>query len=197
MARGRSTNSVRLKVVVVGEPGAGKTTLVARFASTKFTAMRYRASDAEITTQRETVRGELARLTMWDVDPAATELEPIFRDAHAALLVYDVTDQLSLRALPKWIEALRAHASARVPLIVAGAKADLPAAMPAIWGPYLAGRVGAKEHFLVSACTNLNVIRLYAHLVDLAYAAVSQSLAEAAPSEPLDDHGEDQAAAGE
>lgn len=185
---------MRLKIVVVGEPGAGKTTLVARFASTKFTAMRYRASDAEITTQRVTVRGELARLTMWDIDPGAAALEPIFRDAHAALLVYDVTDQLSLRALPKWIESLRTHAAPRVPLIVAGAKADLPAAMPATWGPYLAERVGAKEHFTVSARTNLNIIRLHAHLVDLAYATVAASPV-ATSDETLDDRHDDLEAA--
>lgn len=193
MVRERAGSRTRLKIVVVGEPGAGKTTLVARFASTKFTAMRYRASDAEITTQRVTVRGELARLALWDVDPGAVALEPIFRDAHAALLVYDVTDQLSLRALPKWIEALRAHASPRLPLIVAGAKADLPAAMPATWGPYLARRVGAKEHFLVSARSNLNVIRLLAHLVDFAYATMTEPPMEAV----LDDRDDDRHAASE
>lgn len=195
MAREQAASRARLKIVVVGEPGAGKTTLVARFASTKFAAMRYRASDAEITTQRVTVRGELARLAIWDVDPGAAALEPIFRDAHAALLVYDVTDQQSLRALPKWIEALRAHASPRVPLIVAGAKAELPAAMPATWGPYLAERVGAKEHFLVSAQTNLNVIRLLSHLVDLAYATMTAALADAAAGETLDDRDDDRKAA--
>lgn len=193
--RERATHSARLKIVVLGEPGAGKTTLVARFTSAKFAAMRYRASDAEITTQRVTVRGELARLALWDADPGAATWEPIFRDAHAALLVYDVTDQLSLRALPKWIEALRAHAAPRVPVIVAGAKADLPAAMPATWGPYLTERVGANEHFLVSARTNLNVIRLLAHLVDLAHSSMTASMTEAVAGDTLVDLNDEREAA--
>lgn len=191
MERTESTGLPRLKIVVGGEQGVGKSALVARFASAKFTAMRYRASDADITTQRFTVRGELMRLAIWDVDAGASALSPIYNDAHVALFVYDVTEQKTLRAVPKWIEELWRYGSPTVPFLVAGSKADLPAAMPASWGPYLAERVGAREHFLVSARTNLNVIRLLAHLVDCAYTTLQQSEEpdlSAVPTEPADAH---------
>lgn len=188
MAREQAGELTRLKIVVAGEPGTGKTSLVARFASPKFVAMRYRASDAEITTQRFTVRGQLARLAIWDVDSGATAWEQIFHDVHAILLVYDATDQRTLRALPTWIEVPRTHGDPQVPIVIAGSKADLPAAMPATWGRYLAERVGAKEHLLVSARTNLNIMRLLAHLVDHAYATVTRRAMLAmdgnAPAEP-------------
>lgn len=50
-----------------------------------------------------------------------------FRDAAAALLVYDITDASSFESLPHWLATLRNSSSNHVILAVAGNKADRPA----------------------------------------------------------------------
>lgn len=48
-----------------------------------------------------------------------------YRDAKAALLVYDITKRDTFEQLPKWIKEIREQAEQGIPILLCGNKTDL------------------------------------------------------------------------
>jgi Ras-related protein Rab-21 len=48
-----------------------------------------------------------------------------YRDAHGALLVYDITDKDSFDKVQAWVKELRTMLGSKVALVIAGNKSDL------------------------------------------------------------------------
>ena len=83
---------------------------------------------ASFLSKRLTVDGAPCTLNIWDT--AGQErfhaLGPIYyRDADAALLVYDVTDTDSLKRVKAWVTELKRFAGQDIVLAIAGNKVDL------------------------------------------------------------------------
>ena len=123
------------QVVLLGEGRVGKTSLLHRFVHNTF-------SDAQTPTLRatyaeKTVRcddGARVALRVWDT--AGQErfhaLGPIYyRDADAAVLVYDITDRESFERVKRWVTELKRMTTrdendvVAVALCVCGNKSDL------------------------------------------------------------------------
>lgn len=120
------------KVVVAGEAEVGKTTLIRRYSTGKFRESRIMTIGVDFQTQVLDIDGRSIKLSIWDI--AGQERFDFFRDAfyrgaRAIALVYDVTNPLSFKSLPRWqAEGLRECPKAR--LLVIGNKVDLPRQMP-------------------------------------------------------------------
>ena len=74
------------------------------------------------------LRDTRVNLSIWDT--AGQErfhaLGPIYyRDAHGAVLVYDITDEDSFQKVKVWVKELRRMVGADICLIIAGNKFDL------------------------------------------------------------------------
>ena len=166
---GRST----LKIVVAGDGNVGKTSLIRRYAKHKFSEVRNQTLGIDITTQEFTIGGRDIALVLWDIEGQRGERPFFYYGANAALLVYDVTTPGSLDALDLWAERVRRYAPPAIPILVAGNKVDLPAAITASQGEALAARLGAQDHLLLSARTEQNVTRTFNQLAELAFAPVA------------------------
>merc|ERR1712182_187743 len=131
------SSSVAFKIVLLGEGRVGKTSLLLRFTKTAAFDER-QVPTIQAAFLKRTVRVDAmgkyanAELNIWDT--AGQErfhaLGPIYyRDADAALHVFDIADQDSFERVRLWVKELKANAastSSSPPLLfIAANKADL------------------------------------------------------------------------
>ena len=116
------------KVVLLGEGRVGKTSLLVRYARDEFEPSQPPTIQAAFLSKRIRVDGAVVEMNVWDT--AGQErfhaLGPIYyRDADAALLVFDITDVDSFERCKKWVEELRSVRGNKMALAIAGNKIDM------------------------------------------------------------------------
>lgn len=120
--------ALTLKLVLLGDGRVGKTSLVLRYVNNTFHEQQTATIQASYLTKRLNVGGTVVTLAIWDT--AGQErfhaLGPIYyRDADAALLVYDVLDSDSFKRVKNWVKELRQMAPKNIILAIACNKSDL------------------------------------------------------------------------
>jgi len=98
-----------LKVVVLGNSGVGKTSLMNRYHSNKFTGQYKATIGADFLSKEVTIPSTSSKCTLQIWDTAGQERfqslgTAFYRGADACLLVYDVTDLQSFESLDRWRE---------------------------------------------------------------------------------------------
>ncbi|CAL5094306.1 unnamed protein product [Urochloa decumbens] len=116
------------KLVLLGDGRVGKTSLVLRYVNNVFSDKQEATVQASYLTKRLVVEGVPIMLSIWDT--AGQEkfhaLGPIYyRDADAALLVYDITDSDTFLRVTKWVKELKQMASKDIVMAIAANKSDL------------------------------------------------------------------------
>lgn len=129
-----------LKMVLLGDSGVGKTSLMNRYSTGKFTG-QYKATIGADFLTKDNVTVEyfgqrsLVQLQIWDT-AGQERFQSLgmgfYRGADACLLVYDVTDPHSLDNLDHWRKefleqvggGLLGDASTQFPFVVLGNKMD-------------------------------------------------------------------------
>jgi small GTP-binding protein len=94
------------KVLVVGEPNTGKTAFVTRYVYDTFNLERISTKGVEYAQcVFDWDANTKVRLNFWDVagqERVGTQSSVYFRNAHAALVLYDVMDRVSFESVPLW-----------------------------------------------------------------------------------------------
>lgn len=119
------------KVVLLGDTSVGKTSILQRFAKGVFK----RDQDATIgahfmskVVQLPQSNNAQIKLQVWDTagQEKYRSVTPIyFRDAAAAICVFDITNKQSLDNAEGWISDLRSYAPNHIIIALAGNKCDL------------------------------------------------------------------------
>uniref|UniRef100_A0A3B1K5A5 RAB33B, member RAS oncogene family a n=1 Tax=Astyanax mexicanus TaxID=7994 RepID=A0A3B1K5A5_ASTMX len=119
-----------VKVIVLGDSGVGKTCLTHRFCTGTFPGKTEATIGVDFRERVVEVEGEKLKLQLWDT--AGQErfrksmVQHYYRDVHAIVFVYDVTNTTSFRSLPVWMEECRQHSLGQdVPRVLVGNKVDL------------------------------------------------------------------------
>eukprot|EP00884_Botryococcus_braunii_P017335 jgi/Botrbrau1/4285/Bobra.0390s0025.1 len=118
----------RLKLVLLGEGRVGKTSLLARFIHDSFNAEQNATVQATFVSKKVQIDGDEVELNIWDTagQERFHSLGPIYyRDAHAALLVFDITDADSFERAKNWVKELRMMVGPDIALTLAANKQDL------------------------------------------------------------------------
>ncbi|KAJ9127380.1 hypothetical protein QFC24_000787 [Naganishia onofrii] len=105
---------IEAKVVLLGSQGVGKTSLAKRFTQGDFSPQSATVN-ASLFTTKSVHDGVGVRLQIWDT---------CGEGAHAALILYDISDPQSFEDVRDWIHELRA-VSEETDIFVVGAKYDL------------------------------------------------------------------------
>ena len=118
----------KFKIVLLGEGRVGKTSILLRYTKGEYDERQVSTNQASYLDKKLTVNGINVHLSIWDT--AGQErfhaLGPIYyRDADAALLVYDITDKESFNRVRKWVKELRKIVGNDIIIVVAGNKIDL------------------------------------------------------------------------
>ena len=121
------SNVIRYKMVLFGNVGVGKTSLVERFINNKFEDNYISTLGYTVYEKQFTYQGLIISLMIYDIGG-----QEQFRDlrkkyaegANTAFLVYDITNFSSFQRVEDWRDNLREFAG-EIPFVVIGNKADL------------------------------------------------------------------------
>lgn len=119
---------VLLKVIILGDSGVGKTSLMNQYVNKKFDN-RYKATiGADFLTKELEVEGTLVTLQIWDT--AGQERfqslgSAFYRGADACILVFDLTSQESFQHLTSWHDEFIIQAGQNKDFVLIGNKNDL------------------------------------------------------------------------
>ena len=117
------------KILVVGDAGVGKSSLLLRFTDDVFNPNLGPTVGVDFKVKICTFNGVSFKLAIWDTagQERFMALNPAFyRGAQGVLLVYDVTNARSFRKLNHWLEEINRYATHReIVKILVGNKMDM------------------------------------------------------------------------
>ncbi|CEP03061.1 Ras family [Plasmodiophora brassicae] len=123
---------ILIKVIILGDSGVGKTSLMNQYVNGKFSAQYKATIGADFLQKEVEVDGKVVTMQIWDT--AGQERfqslgVAFYRGADACVLVYDITNAKSFDSLDSWMKEFLVQASPRnedtFPFVVLGNKADL------------------------------------------------------------------------
>lgn len=118
-----------IKLILLGNSGVGKTSIMIRFDSKKFTEHTISTTGVDFRTKKFSINHRRVNCQLWDTagqERFAGITRAYYRDADGILIVYDVTNNDSLLSLDRWIDDLNNNASKSCRKILLCNKVDLP-----------------------------------------------------------------------
>ena len=166
-----------IKIVLLGDPAVGKSSLVQRFCVGKFEdKYKITIGGAYLRKDVKLKNGDTLKLHIWDTggqEKFRSMASLYYKDAVAAILVYDVSNPETLDSLDYWINELNDNADNKNLIFsVAGNKSDLPNDVKKI--SYTEGKNFCKEKNVpifneTSAKTGAGVKELFTSLAQKVY----------------------------
>ena len=119
------------KVVLFGESGVGKTSIISQFIDSSFQEDIQSSSGGTFSSKTFTYGdGKILKIEIWDTAGqeryrALTKM--FYKDADAAILVYDITRKITFEEMQNyWVQQIKESAPENIILAIAGNKSDLP-----------------------------------------------------------------------
>ena len=164
------------KIIVIGDPAVGKTSLLRSFCAEKFKFEYIPTVGVNITKEKVTIKNELGKetnvsLMVWDIagQPQFYMLHrPYFNGADGMLLVYDVTRSSSFSNVNNWYSTSVKYGLSGVPRLLIGNKNDLKDEKKIIlpMAEHLSQKLNAP-YFETSALTGENVSSIFHKIAEL------------------------------
>jgi Ras-related protein Rab-7A len=132
MDKRKSKKKLFLKVVIVGDSGVGKTSLIHRYTTSRFLQEFKPTIGAEFSNKEVEINGQTVVAQIWDT--AGQERYQslgvsFYRGADCCGIVFDKTDRNSFENLETWRNAFLKHGAPKedseFPFVIIGNKADL------------------------------------------------------------------------
>ncbi|RDA91072.1 hypothetical protein CP533_3055 [Ophiocordyceps camponoti-saundersi (nom. inval.)] len=120
--------SSSVKLVLLGEAAVGKSSLVLRFVNNDFQENKEPTIGAAFLTQKCNLPTRTIKFEIWDTagQERFASLAPMYyRNAQAALVVFDLTKATSLVKAKHWVAELQRQASPGIVIALVGNKLDL------------------------------------------------------------------------
>ena len=118
----------KLKLVVVGDSGVGKTNLIKRFANNTFNSNSKATVGVEFLSKSFKINNRVFKIEMWDTagqERYKSITAAYYKGAKGALVVYDITSKISFENLDKWMLEIKEKSSKDLKLMIIGNKCDL------------------------------------------------------------------------
>mmetsp|Transcript_36291 Transcript_36291/g.62865 ORF Transcript_36291/g.62865 Transcript_36291/m.62865 type:complete len:195 (+) Transcript_36291:180-764(+) len=156
------------KVVIIGDSGVGKSSLLVRFVRNEFHEQTRSTISAAYLTRRVETDERTVQFEIWDTAGQerfrSLNTPMYYRGAAGAVIVYDVTDPTSFKNAKGWYTQLKMMGEQGVQVALVGNKADLEG-----------GKVSEEEagefaqqnnliHMPASAKSGLNVEKIFKEL---------------------------------
>ncbi len=158
-----------LKVMVAGDGGVGKTTLIRKFVSGSFDGATAMTIGVQFHVKEMTYEGRPVSLQLWDLggqEHFRFMLPSYTFGAKGAILLYDTTRELTLERLEEWVKICRTHTK-DLPILFGGTKTDLveQRCISAARARSLLEPLNLFDHLEVSAKVGANVERAFEMIV--------------------------------
>ncbi|KAJ9583759.1 hypothetical protein L9F63_021896, partial [Diploptera punctata] len=122
--------TIEAKIVVLGAQGVGKTSMVMRYVGNMFSHHISPTIGASFFTCKINVEETRVKLQVWDTagQERFRSMAPMYyRNANAALLVFDISQYDTFIAVKSWVKELQRNVLESMVLSVVGNKTDLEA----------------------------------------------------------------------
>lgn len=164
------------KIIVIGDPAVGKTSLLTNFCGEKFTYEYVPTVGVNITKEPVTIKDDMGKdttvnLMIWDIagQPQFYMLHrPYFNGADGMMLVYDITRSSSFSNINNWYSTAVKYGLSGIPRILIGNKIDLKDERKIIlpMAEHLSEKINAP-FFETSALTGENVKLIFQKMAEL------------------------------
>ncbi|MFX0030793.1 MAG: Rab family GTPase [Candidatus Hermodarchaeota archaeon] len=154
-------NAKKIKIIIVGEPAVGKTSLVKKFVSGQFLKDYLSSIGTNIYTKKVKLDNETTvNLQLWDIAGQERWINmrrSYYSGARGVLIVGDLTRRNTFEQIEKfWVQDIKSFCST-VPLILLANKTDLSNKLEEQEIISLGKRIKAEEVLFTSAKTGDNV----------------------------------------
>ena len=122
-------NEYNIKIIIVGEIGVGKTSVIRRYLTDNFiegetASIGYEMQNKSIELEDET------KVNLNIIDTAGEEKHGIlpnqyFKDCQGAIIMYDLSEKNSFNKIDHWLKVLKDKAVKKIVIMIAGNKSDL------------------------------------------------------------------------
>jgi len=161
-----------IKIIIIGEPAAGKTSLVKKFVSSHFST-DYRASiGANMFIKNVTLdSGKEIKLQLWDIAGQERWIKMrhiYYKGAQGALILGDLTREKSFTQIENfWCPDIDEYC-AQIPIILIANKNDLDSKVSKDMIKSIGEKINAKDILFTSAKTGENVEKAFKIISELA-----------------------------
>ena len=118
----------KLKVVVVGDSGVGKTNLIKRFINDTFNKDSKATVGVEFLSKTYLINQEVFKIEIWDTagqERYKAITTTYYKGAKGALIVYDITRKETFDSVDRWISELNNSGDKNMTMLLIGNKCDL------------------------------------------------------------------------
>ncbi|XP_048477730.1 ras-related protein RABF2b isoform X2 [Plutella xylostella] len=119
---------IEAKIVVLGSQGVGKTSMVVRYIGKMFSKHISPTIGASFFTCKINLEDATVKLQVWDTagQERFRSMAPMYyRNANAALLVFDISSTMSFNSIKSWVKELQSNVTEPMVLALVGNKCDL------------------------------------------------------------------------
>ncbi|CAG9767460.1 unnamed protein product [Ceutorhynchus assimilis] len=118
-----------LKILIIGESGVGKSSLLLRFTDDNFDPEQTLTIGVDFKTKKLSVDGNNVKLAIWDTagqERFRTLTPSYYRDAQGAILVFDVSSYSTFAKLETWLNELDTYSTKNnIVKMIVGNKIDV------------------------------------------------------------------------
>ncbi len=120
----------KLKLVVVGDPGVGKTSTILRFSDNAFLRTYIPTMGVNITEKSFRVKKDVLEVILWDIAGQSkfqTMRRHFYQGSEAIILIFDLTNPLTFRSIKNWYDDVIKNMDKQPKMIgyIFGNKSDL------------------------------------------------------------------------
>ena len=120
----------KIQIIMIGESGVGKTSLIRRYTNNIFNSNHLETIGIEFYNREERINNKIIQIKFWDT--AGQEIfhsltKNFYRKADGIIIVYDITNKESFERVQDWIKSVYDNTETykEIQMIIVGNKIDL------------------------------------------------------------------------
>lgn len=120
-----------MKIIVLGDPQVGKTSIIRRFVDNKFAESYISTIGVDLSRKQINLSKEcIISMTIWDIGGQIQTMAPyrkrFYQGANFAFLEFDISRKNTFTNLDNWIQDLKKSVDKMVPMVLIANKMDIP-----------------------------------------------------------------------
>ena len=158
----------KIKVVLLGDTATGKTSILQRFTVNKFDSSKHPTTVPGMVAKSIRLKdhSKSVRLQIWDTagqERFHSLAESYYKDADAAILIFDMTNKESLESIKNWIFELNQKCQKKILKALVGNKIDLNSEINQKDAKNYEDEIDAQM-FFSSAKENYNITEIFEYI---------------------------------